>query len=469
MPTFPLFELPEELILRNREPVLDPRSSLAKFTRTSQDSHRLGQLALDGQLFNDGIRRVFKWADRHDRVEPIYNVLDIHLQLVEMQKKLELAADALNLAYREGHVDPMTALLEAGLPPDAKWGRYWPLKLAATHGQLEVMRTLYKAGAKLGHGFDMHQQNETGENFLHNACRGTPGAEGTLHNVQLLVQLGLNVHTHSYTHETPLIPAILPKFPNFVEFLLSRGAHVEQNGLARGDPHEVVESLLRAGAEFDERVGLRLIETTLAFAWTRSLALLLDAWNSRVPAGFDCQRPALLFRAAAMVGNYTVLRELLRLGKAETSYKTNSWGATPLMAAAQANKVDVLEFLTPHVSCFDDRDSDGNTALQIAIRHKAEEAIRLLLPHTTWSSPENPDHSPLVEAARHHRLDPGQDVVDPQQQATYALLAAIQHPKHDTVQMFLSRRDLIKPSVCTGILCDTLRSDNEEAALTLLD
>ncbi|RDW81614.1 ankyrin repeat domain-containing protein [Aspergillus mulundensis] len=521
MSTFQLYELPEELVLLVADQCRD--RDLARFSRTSQESRRIGQLALYDRLSHEGIKRVFKWAKQKNQLEPIFHVLDRHRQQVELQKNPKLAADALSLACEEGHVDLMKALLDAGIPPNTKCNQYWPLEVAATHGHPAIMQVLYDAGAKLtshfarnymllctgkpgrlatgqmllSHGFDLHQQRG-GEGFLHHACRGTPGAAATLHNLELLLQLGLDVNVRNTNDETPLVPAVRSGLPGIVEFLLSHGADVHVRSVlnqpplamainrrhASCDPHEMAKCLLDAGAGFNEQWGVWLVLEALTNQWTRSLALVLESWNTQVSTGWDCSEPELLFYAAATVGNVPMLRGLLQVGEVDPN--CNFDGTTALMAAAEHNNVAAIELLVQHVSCFDYEDSGGRTAFRIALQHQSEEAIRVLLPHITWTSPKAPLLSPLIDAVNNLSPDlvamildklsssqPQSHLQEPtpaQQEATAALEVAIQLGKLDTVQVLLLRTDLIKPSFCPAILCTALGGGkNDDIALKLLD
>ncbi|RDW81612.1 uncharacterized protein DSM5745_05169 [Aspergillus mulundensis] len=528
--TFPIFNLPEELVLAIADKMDD--KDLSIFQQTSKVSNRVGQISLYKRLSHDEIRRLFKWASWKSRLPTMLQVIQHNRAF--LAKNPDLASEALYFACHGAYDSVITALLDAGVPPQTKAREYVPLELAAMHGHLDIMNILLAAGAKLEAtsfadrytilctgkpnrlpvakqlvqlGFDVTQLDKEGNSFLHEACRTISGFSRTRFDCDLLLELGLDINARNARGETPLIQAMSSRDGDgsMVRFLLSRGADVNI-ATPRGwcplkfsvldGKTDSLETVLKAGARMDETLGLSIIARTLAMDWVHGLTLLLRAWKAQM-ATVSCAQPEILFCAAARVGDFDLLRELLQKGEVDPDGAPAR--TTAITAAAARDTPDVLEFLMPHVSCYDFVDFRGHTALEIAIDGGSDEMVRLLLPHTssvagllvdavrklkantvkmildritddgsTHTGPIMPWERLVVDPVTHEKRRP----TFTEDTASVALAAAVDLRKLETVQLLLGRPNCVpRPCLHNDLLHRALldNNDNEHIALALID
>ncbi|RDW81606.1 ankyrin repeat domain-containing protein [Aspergillus mulundensis] len=440
MSTFRLFDLPEELaiIVTTYMGVRD----LAKFCQTAWNSNRLGQLELYSNLSHEETRYIFQWAYNRQQPEAAFPV--IHRYSDTLSEHPSLAFDAMHLACRFGHAPLTTALLDAGVPPErmettdssGRRDSFSPLDVAATHGHADVMDALLTGGVDLNkrrfldnyallcgkrnsvsvrrvllnHGFDIHQVDEDGDNFLHYVCRhGKAPLPEIIRIIEVLLQLGLDINQPNADGDLPLMLALMSQSIGAVRFLVSKGADVnavDAIGLwplelamqLPGDQDEKIYCLLKGGATIDEDSGLQLLRLGLSHEIrVHSLALLVRAWKTQV-ATFKCKDPNVLFCAAAAVGDVELLGQVLQHNPGTLNADCIVAGTTALTAAAASGHTEVIKFLIPHITSYNHLNPDGRTALHVAILSGSEEAVRLLLPHSPIGNADTTKRSPLLSA-----------------------------------------------------------------------
>ncbi|RDW81613.1 ankyrin repeat domain-containing protein [Aspergillus mulundensis] len=429
MATFRLFDLPEELVIAVASEL--PKGDLVRFSRTSNEANRIGQLMLYGRLSPDEINQhVFKWADGKNCPKPVMQVLQRYQQQVAIQKDLDLATDALHLACREGHLNILKALLDLGVSPKYRLESTPIVELAYKYGQPEIMKALFDAGATLDdpsfhrdytlfcrdftevqvcegepdpqrwvstarllieHGLNIRQVDQDGLNFLHRTCKRTDLAAASY--AELLVRLGLDPNGRDAGGKTPLEHAIYQGSRSFrtERALLAHGADpgircsdgrlpIAAAMDSMGNPLQAIECLLDAGSPWDNAAALKFMRHKLPMAGHHVpyFPRFLSLWKARASPE-DYTDPDVLFCAAAAVGDLPFLRELLRRGDVHVNCIIN--GTTALIAATRAGQDKAIALLVHHVSCFSHRDWYTRSALHIAIMQGKKERVRLLLPH----------------------------------------------------------------------------------------
>ncbi|GMH35603.1 hypothetical protein BSKO_03471 [Bryopsis sp. KO-2023] len=165
----------------------------------------------------------------------------------------ELESTPLHYAAREGHLDVVEKLIEAGSDVDAKDGQGWtPLIDAAQKGQVDVTKELLEAGSNID------AQDSDGRSSLHFAA-----ANGRLNVAKILVEAGAKVDLKDEIGTTPLMSAAFLGEVDVAMFLLESGADVNAElflgftslmGAASisGNP-DMVGLLLDNGAEKDRQ------------------------------------------------------------------------------------------------------------------------------------------------------------------------------------------------------------------------
>ncbi|KAL2830517.1 ankyrin repeat-containing domain protein [Aspergillus cavernicola] len=203
-------------------------------------------------------------------------------------------------------------------------------------------------------------------------------------------------------------------------------------------------------------------------------------------------------RSSSFVDNFSVLcRGLLDRGEVDANCEVEK--RTALSAAAEAGKVDAIEFIIPRVSNYDNRALDGRMALRIAIRYGTEKSVRLLLLHT--KSIDVTDafmRTPLHDAIEHQstaiasllldeiRLHPPKGALSalkdaaanvfalnspsPSQMLSDALRTAVKLNKLEVVRLLLKHPDLIEPECDTShLLHHAIRAGYLDIALALIE
>ncbi|RDW57856.1 ankyrin repeat domain-containing protein [Aspergillus mulundensis] len=396
-PTFPLFDLPEELILS----VLDfsePRD-LAAFIRASHESRRIGHSALYSSCRPIMEKqKAFLWAAENNQPKLLeYLTRDI---LPIIKKDESFRNIALLNAARSGCCEVATLLLDNGAKPYMD-----PFMEAVSKDKLEVIKLFVTRGAKIeqfpNHPIDHGIYVRLGkDNILHFAAM-----EGAASVVEYILSsdFGLNINSVDPFNYTPLMKAVQGSHATTVAILLKHAADTEiptAGGLtplsyaAAQKPTGIVKQLLDAGANihvcqggesplvsaviwnamYHPNAGSdRIADSHRAHATIR---LLLDRGvDINHPRSFRHKKDTALHLAAA-AGDADMVRLLL-------SYKpsldvTDTLGATPLAYATRFPAV--VELLLDAGASLCSADTPGtNYPLCMAVVKKHTASARLLI------------------------------------------------------------------------------------------
>ncbi|MCY4429718.1 MAG: ankyrin repeat domain-containing protein [Rhodospirillales bacterium] len=354
----------------------------------------------------------------------------------------------LHCAAERDAVEIAKLLLEEGADVEARTEECWtPLHMAASEGAHAVAELLLDRNAGI------HSETREGKTPLHLALESMPGAhrcwrqapEGDKHHlalVELLLGRGANIHAVDTDGRTPLNYVMSQPSPEAVEFLLASGVAMTavlnsavrqltrsayraslRSGIntseagsstqtlesACSDAREVVESLLKRGADIDalDTDGVAPIHVAAGWGVQSAAAFLLDHGadihcrdgNGDTPLHHAAEGDSasliqlLLSRGASIRATnatgktslhltgrtdaYTAAQALLRAGgDADARDKT---GRTPLHDAAYGFSPSVSRELLKHGAALDARDSKGNTPLHDAIRGDAWELVEMLV------------------------------------------------------------------------------------------
>ncbi|KAJ0415037.1 ankyrin repeat-containing domain protein [Aspergillus carlsbadensis] len=434
MVDFNLFELPEELVAQVTHHL--SASELASFVRTSKTSQRIGYDLLYSMSL-EKLQGVIDWAIFKNQAQKMVHLFRYNWRTVANHPNL--THGPLDYACKKGKAALVRTLHDAGLLSNVSLYKqtFSPLETAAIYGHTEVVRILIEARATAGthsfsdnfsivcrgqpdrleiarllvsHGINANELDEGGNNFLHHACKRTPSSAGTICNVKLLLDLGLDTNNLNGNGETALTLASRCRSLDVVRLLVARGADVNVVGpegdtplqalLSESeDPYEIAKIILNGGAVITVDSGLRLIRHAFLNDWPRTIAHLVAAWRDQMSNQL-CPDPNLVFCAAAAAGNVIFLEQLLQRGGVDPNCEVH--GKTALVAAAEAGQNETLSFLIPHVSNYDKRSKNGRTALHIAVICGEEMAARLLLQHTRFLNiTDDFGRTPLLDAVEH--------------------------------------------------------------------
>ena len=321
----------------------------------------------------------------------------------------------LQWAVYDGDAAEVARLIKAGA--DVKIANSYgatAMSLAANTGNAEIIKLLLKAGA------DVESPNAEGQTALMAVAR-----TGNVDAAKLLLQHGANVNAReSWGQQTALMWAAAQKQPQMIKVLVQRGADVNARGIVRnwdrkvtaeGRPKDMnrggftpllyaaregcvacVDELLKGGADInlDDPHGttpLVLALMNMKFDTAKSLiekGADISLWDyygqtplyvavdmHTVPAGFRADVPSTdktvpmeiiqtLLDRGANVNVRLKLRPPVRSllpGDRGADVRVLTTGATPLMRAAVAADIPVMEVLLKHGALVDLPLSDGTT------------------------------------------------------------------------------------------------------------
>ncbi|MCJ1333093.1 Ankyrin repeat domain-containing protein 44 [Thelotrema lepadinum] len=282
------------------------------------------------------------------------------------QEKFEVLVDShdrdgrtpLSYASDGGHDAAVSLLLQKGAnvdSPDKE--KRTPLWFAASHGHESVAQQL------LDHKADRHiAEASTGNTALQKAI-----ANGHLTTVSLLISRGANVHTHSFSHLTPLSEAAQQGDVPVMNLLLSNGAKPDgEQSHPQHSTHSMHSSLGRAAGNG------HLAAVTILLAHGATVDPPLSAnWD-----------PPL---SCAAAGGHLAIVDLLLASphSADPNWSALSYrygGRPPLIAAAEGGCEDVVRRLLVCGAEVDARwEWEDMTALCCAARSGHEVVAKLLL------------------------------------------------------------------------------------------
>jgi ankyrin repeat protein len=384
-------------------PALEAGSSqwLDELARTS----RMGQTETDVPTLLGVLPRQAKFYGLHPKI--VWNDLQVCQQLREDPRKAVEAPDEiknglLGLAVRCGDPAAVRNLLAAGASARARlpdgFGCINQLghSLCVVHDQngksyygptaaslLEVIAVLTSAGLNLNEPSDA-----AGNTLLHGA------AGRNVELTQFFLSQGAKVDTANLEGRTPLFEAVAYGPLPAVQALLDAGAEVARKDNRGTTPlHRAVERgeeqtvlvLLRRGAPVDAPAsdGQTALMLAAILGQAGLVKLLLEN-GACVEAANSLGQTALHFAVSSFSQEaQPALMEALLGAGADIDEEAND-GTTVLMLAASRGNVDSVEFLLARQPNLNATDTDGNTALILALKSSAgtrADFIRKLLSH----------------------------------------------------------------------------------------
>ncbi|MEU0688389.1 ankyrin repeat domain-containing protein [Streptomyces uncialis] len=297
-------------------------------------------------------------------------------------------------AIRSGDTDAVRSLLDVGADPDHRdpASGLTGLQTAAGLGNATIVRALIDAGG------DVHStDSRAGGTALHKAVQN-----GDLETVRVLVEAGTFVDvTTPTTGHTPLMDALWYKWPDVVEYLLSKDAGLglsthygfsmrehfeyELNVNVRGKEQLLrAERLLKDRTERDQRrIDGQALMAAVTTGDTQAVRTLLAAGadvDARFPVvnGFNDDHTPLL--VASRDGHTAIVRELLGAG-AGVNATEPTFGAVPLHKAVYNGHADITGILVAaHGIDLDFQGAtNGYTPLHDALWHGYEECAAILI------------------------------------------------------------------------------------------
>ncbi|KAL2713882.1 protein fem-1 CG6966-like isoform X1, partial [Vespula squamosa] len=205
-----------------------------------------------------------------------------------------------------------------------------PLVMACRNGHYDVAEYLVvKCGADIEQPGSVVFDGETIEGAPPLWCAA---AAGHIELVKLLVQRGANVNSTTKTNSTPLRAACFDGHFEIVRFLVKNGA-----GFVKSHGNTIYSHF--ADIEMANRHG----HTCLMIACYRGhigIAKLLLAWN--VDVNRKSVRGNTALHDCAESGSLEILKLLVQHG---AQMDVDSYGMTPLLAAAVTGNTDIVEYL----------------------------------------------------------------------------------------------------------------------------
>ncbi|RDW69013.1 ankyrin repeat domain-containing protein [Aspergillus mulundensis] len=361
MATFPLFDLPPELVLCVLE--ASEARDLAVFIRTSRDAWNIGHPVLySGPI--EWKQKAFIWAAEHDRPQLLEYIIEDILPVLKENDTFRKSAFL--AAARGGCCSLVDLLIENGVEPsDGLMG-------AIKADKPEVVKILLPHGIPDGsEGRRVHLAKET---FLAFAS-----AEGSAEVIKFLVTIGANVD--GTERHNPLMHAVEAGHHKAAEVLLTSGADIKlaQGSLGRtalraaagnGD-NQMVRLLLTHGANVNQKDLLDMTPLCYATQHLETCKTLLDAG-----ASVEADRNMPLVEAT--IRDYRDVVDLLLARRPKDIERTDLLGRTPLAVAAHHNRPEILQKLIQLGADVNKADRTGQTPLSHAVENESTECIAIL-------------------------------------------------------------------------------------------
>ena len=331
----------------------------------------------------DGLERALARGRSVDKREPTHGRTPLmvaaaspHAGLTMVRLLLAHGADANARSWT-----PETAAEAGATAFSEDYARYQfsgdtALTLAASTGDVEVVRCLLEAGA------DVNATNTAGYTALINAIYSGAGRAGsTAELVALLLERGATPDSATTHGETPLMVAAGLADFDAVHLLLTAGADAARlrwtplmNAVVFGSLADV-QAQLAAGADLEEPDpwGRTALHLSFQVGDLDKIYALLAAGATLDVGGPDGGSPLTY---AIVPSHPDVLAWLLAQGCDPNS--PNRYGQTPLMEAVLAGAVDAVRVLLQAGARADHTDETGDQAISEA---RDLEIVRLLLAH----------------------------------------------------------------------------------------
>ncbi|KAI9773871.1 MAG: hypothetical protein M1840_006097 [Geoglossum simile] len=285
-----------------------------------------------------------------------------------------------------GHEAVVRLMLERGADPQVSGGDgVNALRVAASHGHIEVVRVLLAAGAYV----NTHTPQGTA---LQAAAEG-----GHVGVVGVLLASKADVNAVRFLEASALQSAAARGHACLVELLLSAGADVENKhtsfpgraalaGAAAGGHVEVLKILIAAKARIDSRSGGprgTALQAAAGGGHVDAMHILLAAGaNVNAAPGFRYSNTALqALQAAARAGHIKAMELLLAAEANVNAAPAGHWGRTALQAAARRGHTKAVRMLLDAKADVNAAASQqyGRTALQAAVEGGHIGIVEMLL------------------------------------------------------------------------------------------
>ena len=286
-----------------------------------------------------------------------------------MARDLANGDTALHFAAMAGHAEIAAMLIARGAEVDAR-SRHkgeTPLHYAALYGQRKAIALLAEKGAHI-------------EATDHHGVR--PLQYARLRNRILAIELMLSLGAR----EDDLFDAVNAGDVARVQFLLARGADVNQHGLSGTPLHLAVSTghvgiavmLIDAGADLEAKgdpADARPLHVA-AYANQPEAARLLVERGADVDARDALERTAL---SVASAYGYVELATYLLDQRADPNVAALDACGRPLHYAAKASHAEIVKLLLAHGAAVNERGLGGTTALHCAVCYSNLAVVELLV------------------------------------------------------------------------------------------
>ncbi|XP_041375795.1 ankyrin repeat and SAM domain-containing protein 6-like isoform X2 [Gigantopelta aegis] len=322
-------------------------------------------------------RQLFCWCEQGD-------VISVQTYLesgVEVDCTDDDGNTPLGIAAANGHESVVRVLIMKGAALDKPSIFGWtPLMQASRHGHVKVVAALLQNQA------DVNTVTRYGVSSLMLAARG-----GHLHTARKLVEAGIDLNGLGRICEfTPLIAAAQHGHDAVVRFMLDRGFQVnyqtESTSLsplmvAALNGHMTTAQILieRGGDPNLTNVNHKTALEIATICDKREVKGYLDRKTTNKPqVSPDEVKPDIIY--ASKHGDIQRIRELLEQDLSQRDASSPQDGATPLMFAAMAGRLDIAELLLVHGCDINKQDTiSGWTALMQATYHGKKTVAMFLL------------------------------------------------------------------------------------------
>ncbi|MCJ1313661.1 hypothetical protein MMC25_007340 [Agyrium rufum] len=301
---------------------------------------------------------------------------------------------ALIAALQQKHEEAVVILLRSGVDPNATSKRYGSaVQLACSSDSERILEIVLEKGASLS---GLKDENPY---LLHHAARND-----LVYLTDFLLRRGYDIEkidgTPGESHSTPLMIAAQCRSEDVLQLLLDNGADLTATGdegetclhlAARGLDVNILERLLQKASELPEEQLKALINKTkhtdgwtalreaVEFMRIRSVKLLVNAGATLVP---DRGNETPLHNVA--YHHYPLVLDLLlscgpRVDLDSALNRRNDRGKTPLILAAQAGNVRIVQSLVEHGGSLFLEDENGMSPLHIAAEQGNIEMVKMFL------------------------------------------------------------------------------------------
>ena len=302
-----------------------------------------------------------------------------HKQISEFVEKVAKhfqSQSLLHLAAKKGQVEHLQRLLDCGEPvdspsPELCGVRETPLMLAARFNEWDAVEFLAERGASL------ELQDAKGCTALHHSAMA-----GKIRNILRLIELGANVSKVNHEQNSAIHLAAENGHTEAVRLLLEHGADAKQGNwfgvtplmLAAQNGHlQMIDLLLKNGGNLSDSDENCMMP--LHYAATEGqidvVKYILEKHGNVLTT--TVQRDTLLHFATRL----ELVQSLFEQGA--DIHATNSYGGTPLQAAAVNGQSDTISYLINQGADVNARDASGWSALYFALNAGHTAAVKVLI------------------------------------------------------------------------------------------